>query len=102
MDKFKYDIYFVGGTHIDFTTGVDMDFHKISPTAIAYDELYINMANVTFMKKNKLLAEELPDEYGREHFKGICPYTNTKCEKWTCSVCEVEKRERRFMEGDND
>lgn len=42
------------------------------------------------------------DEYGREHFKGICPYTGKKCEKWTCSVCEVEKRERKFMEGDND
>ena len=44
----------------------------------------------------------LTDEYGREHFKGICPYTNKKCEKWTCSICEVEKRERRFAEGDND
>ena len=42
------------------------------------------------------------DEYGREHFKGICPYTNKKCEKWTCSVCEVEQRERRFAEGDTE
>lgn len=48
------------------------------------------------------LVAVMPDEYGREHFKGICPYTNKKCEKWTCSVCEVEKRERKFMEGDND
>lgn len=54
MDKYKYDIYFVGDTHIDFTTDVDMDFHKITPTAIAYNELYINMANVTFMKKKPL------------------------------------------------
>ena len=43
-----------------------------------------------------------PDEYGREIFKGVCPYTNLKCEKWTCSTCEVEKRERRFAEGDTD
>ena len=42
------------------------------------------------------------DEYGRQHFNGICPYTNIKCEKWTCSVCEVEQRERRFAEGDTD
>ena len=42
------------------------------------------------------------DEYGREHFKGICPYTGKKCEKWTCSVCEVEERERKFMEGDSE
>lgn len=43
-----------------------------------------------------------PDEYGREHFNGICPYTDIKCEKWTCGVCEVEKRERRLMEGDTE
>ena len=48
------------------------------------------------------LVAVMPDEYGREHFNGICPYTNIKCEKWTCSVCEVEERERRFVEGDND
>ena len=40
-----------------------------------------------------------PDEYGREIFKGICPYTNKKCEKWTCGICEVEAREKAFMEG---
>ena len=42
------------------------------------------------------------DETAREIFNGICPYTNIKCEKWTCRVCEVEKRERRFMEGDTE
>lgn len=42
------------------------------------------------------------DVYGREHFKGVCPYTDIKCEKWTCNICEVEKRERKFMEGDSD
>ena len=43
-----------------------------------------------------------PDEYGREHFKGICPYTNIKCEKWTCGICEVAERERKFAEGDTE
>ena len=42
------------------------------------------------------------DEDGREHFKGICPYTGKKCDTWTCGICEVEERERKFMEGDND
>lgn len=42
------------------------------------------------------------DETAREIFHGICPYTNIKCEKWTCSICEVEKRERRLMEGDTE
>ncbi len=40
------------------------------------------------------------NEYGKEHFKGICPYTNKKCDTWTCGICEVEERERKFAEGD--
>ena len=43
-----------------------------------------------------------PDEYGRKHFNGICPYTNKKCDTWTCGICEVEARERKFMEGDTE
>jgi len=43
-----------------------------------------------------------PDEYGREYFNGICPYTDKKCDTWTCGICEVEERERRFMEGDTE
>ena len=46
--------------------------------------------------------ETSPDECAREIFNGICPYTNIKCEKWTCSVCEVEQRERRFAAGDTE
>lgn len=42
------------------------------------------------------------DEYGREHFKGICPYTDKKCGHWTCGICEVAERERKFMEGDTE
>ena len=42
------------------------------------------------------------DEFSRDYFKGICPYTNKKCEKWTCNICEVEKREHKFMEGDTE
>ncbi len=42
------------------------------------------------------------DEYGKEHFKGICPYTDKKCRRWTCSVCEVAEWERKFMEGDTE
>lgn len=42
------------------------------------------------------------DIYGKEHFKGICPYINKPCDTWTCGACEVERRERKFTEGDND
>ena len=47
-------------------------------------------------------TEPETDVCAREIFKGICPYTNIKCEKWTCGVCEVEARERRLMEGDTE
>lgn len=42
------------------------------------------------------------DEFSRDYFHGICPYTNIKCEKWTCNICEIEKREHKFMEGDTE
>ena len=42
------------------------------------------------------------DIYGKEHFKGICPYINKPCDTWTCGACEVEERERKFAEGDTD
>lgn len=42
------------------------------------------------------------DEYGRKHFNGICPYTGKKCDTWTCGICEVEERERKFAEGDTE
>lgn len=56
----------------------------------------------TGMSYPTFTIETAPDETAREIFHGICPYTNIKCEKWTCSVCKVEKRERKFMEGDTE
>lgn len=41
------------------------------------------------------------DEYGKEHFKGICPYTDKKCDTWTCGICEVEERERELAESED-
>lgn len=36
----------------------------------------------------------------REYFNGICPYTGKPCDDWNCSECEVEQREREWMEND--
>ena len=47
-------------------------------------------------------VEVKPDEDAKRYFMGICPYTDKKCEKWTCSVCEIEARERVFAKGDTD
>lgn len=52
------------------------------------------------MKLPEGFVAVITDEYGREHFNGICPYTNKKCDTWTCGICEVAKRERKFAEGD--
>ena len=46
--------------------------------------------------------ETKPDEDAKRYFMGICPYTDKKCDKWTCSTCEVEAREKAFMEGDTE
>ena len=76
MSKFKYDVYFTSDTHIDFTTEVDMNFHDLKNTAIAYDELYINMANVTFIKKKKCVC-------------GNCAWNiNGFCEHPRCELVE--------------
>lgn len=32
----------------------------------------------------------------KEHFKGICPYTDKTCKLWLCKVCHIEHRERRY------
>lgn len=42
------------------------------------------------------------DEYGRELFKGRCPYTDKKCESWKCEDCEVEKAEIDFADNKNE
>ena len=41
------------------------------------------------------------DEEAKAHFKGICPYTDKKCDTWTCGICEVEEREREYMESED-
>ena len=33
----------------------------------------------------------------KEHFHGICPYTNKTCKLWLCRFCRIERRERRYM-----
>ena len=52
--KFIYYIHFVGGDTLTFMSVVDMDFHDFKPTAIAFDDMYINMANVTYIQKKEI------------------------------------------------
>ena len=48
---YKYTFICVGGNNINFTSSANIDFFKISNTAIAFDELYINMSNVVCIRK---------------------------------------------------
>ena len=60
------------------------------------------MASFEPMKFPEGLVAVTPNDEGRKHFNGICPYIGKKCETWTCGICEVEERERKFAEGDTD
>ena len=51
-----------------------------------------------FVKMAKELAAV--DTDARERFEGKCPYTGKECEDWRCGICEVEERERRWLEED--
>lgn len=38
------------------------------------------------------------DVWAKEYFGGKCPYTGKECESWECSRCQVEKKEKEWME----
>lgn len=61
--KYKYIFRCVDRSDISFTTSTDIDFHKISNTAIAFNDIYINLANVIAISK-EVVEEEKP--------KGFC------------------------------
>lgn len=49
--KYKYSVRFIDGTTMTFETTTNIDFHKLSNTAISFADVYINMANVTYIQK---------------------------------------------------
>lgn len=49
------------------------------------------------LKKAKAIENQ-----DREYFNGICPYTDNPCDDWNCLECEVEHREREWMEGEEE
>ena len=58
--KYKYTFKCVEGSSITFTSPTDIDFHKISNTAISFNDFYINLANVICIQK------EVVEEGGAE------------------------------------
>ena len=49
--KYKYSIRYIDGTTMTFEIIENIDLHKLTNTTIAFDDLYINMANVIYIKK---------------------------------------------------
>lgn len=59
MSKYTYEFYFTNGTNLKFNTDVDINFHAISNTAIAFPETYINMENINFIMKKEIDDDSL-------------------------------------------
>lgn len=52
---YKYTVKCIDGSIMVFESNTNIDFHKIANTAIAFDDMYINMANVISIQKEKIL-----------------------------------------------
>ena len=67
-----------------------------------------NLAGLAWTEEKRPEMMDIParqkntkvDEYGKKWFRGICPYTEIECLKWTCEVCDVMKAERGYMDGE--
>lgn len=49
--KYFYEIGFVDGKTLTFETETNIDFHDMKLTAVCFNDLFINLANVTFFRK---------------------------------------------------
>lgn len=52
---YKYTIKCVDGTTMTFETTENIDLHKLANTAIAFNDMYINIANIIYIQKEKML-----------------------------------------------
>lgn len=48
---YKYSVRCIDGTTMTFETSENIDFHTLANTAIAFEDMYINMANVIYIQK---------------------------------------------------
>lgn len=48
---YKYKVYFTNGNCLSFGFSQDIDLHDLKNVAIATDDIYINLQNVNFIKK---------------------------------------------------
>lgn len=57
--KYKYSVGCIDGSVMTFETTTNIDLHKLANTAIAiaFEDMYINMANVIYIQKFVVDAE---------------------------------------------
>ena len=58
---YKYTIRGIDGSVLTFETTTNIDFHTLSNTAIAFEDMYINMANVIYIQKQIITKDS--EEY---------------------------------------
>jgi hypothetical protein len=49
--RYRYSVRSIDGTTMTFETTTNIDFHALANTAIAFEDMYINMANVIYIQK---------------------------------------------------
>ena len=48
---YKYTIRGIDGSVLTFETTTNIELHKLTSTAIAFNDMYINMTNVVYIQK---------------------------------------------------
>lgn len=54
---YKYTFRCIDGSVMTFETTTNINLHKLANTAIVFDDMYINMANVVYIQKFVVDAE---------------------------------------------
>ena len=52
---YKYTVKCIDGSTMTFETTTNIDLHTLSNTSIAFNDMYINMANVIYIQKEIML-----------------------------------------------
>ena len=55
MDLYHYEIKFINGDKITFNTEADIDFHTLVPSYIAFNDMFINLNQINYISKKKVV-----------------------------------------------
>ena len=107
MNTRRYRSAYKEGKKAGYAQGYAQGLHDGNPF-IKIADAAANMAKVISDKMSDpafieaLKKANAINDHDREFFEGRCPYTDKPCDEWTCQTCEVEQREREWLERDDD